>query len=180
MVAAYRYRQWTRFPFAPRHGWRARSFFELTPGAEHEAYDLSLKALDRPEAILRATREVIAAPPEPGRPCETWMDLPGPGLIRLSVPVNSPLEARAREWTRSPDKDYRKVGAATLGHFHSDANVAILKRLLDDPGVTIFTSQNTRGVERTEHVHEVREEAYSILKAWGYEVPGPVRKELVP
>lgn len=181
VVATWRYREWSRFPFAPRTGYRERSFLELTPGAEKSAYDLSLKALNRPEAILRATREAVATPTAAGKLCETWLDLPGSGgLTRLHVPVDSRLEARAREWLRSPDKEFRRQGAAALVYFHSDANAAALKGLLDDPGVWIVHSLDAGRAERVERAYLVREEAYSVLKAWGYDTARPPRRGPLP
>lgn len=180
VVAKWHYREWSRFPFAPRTGYRERSFLELAPGAESPAYDLSLKALDGPEAILRATREAIATPPAPGKLCDSWVDLPGDGLIRLTVPIDSRLEARARGWVRSPDRDFRRLGAANLMYFRSDTNVAILRGLLDDPGVSTVHFLDSRRAERIERVHVVREEAYSVLRAWGYEVPRPLPREPLP
>ncbi len=179
VVAMWRYKEWTRFPFAPRTGYPERSILELAPGSSSKAYDLSLKALDGPEAILRATREAIAAPRGPEKPCDSWIDLPGQALIRLTVPIDSRLEARARGWVRSPDKDLRQLGAANLVYFHTDANVAILRDLLDDPGTSDVQSLDDRRVERVERVHVVREEAHSILRAWGYDVPRPPTRVLL-
>jgi hypothetical protein len=52
------------------------------------------------------------------------------------------LEARARQWVRSEDKDVRREGASALVFFPSDANAAILMGLLDDPASWNFVIQD--------------------------------------
>jgi hypothetical protein len=76
-------------------------------------------------------------------------------------------------------KDVRREGASALVPFPSDANAAIVKGLLDDPASwSVVIHEGDR--EREERVYSVREEATSVLKAWGYEVPRPVLREPIP
>jgi hypothetical protein len=95
------------------------------------------------------------------------------------VPVDSRLEAQARKWLGSADKDLRVLGASALVYFRSDENAGMLKGLLNDPA----TSEHqiiARGAERRERVFEVRAEAWSVLDAWGYHVSQPVTRILIP
>jgi hypothetical protein len=180
VISRWRYRRFARFPLAPRHGGPKGSFIALDPAARPGAYTLDLKALTRPEEVIRATKDAIKAAPPPGKLCEYWFTLPGSGgLTRLSAPIDARLEARARQWVRSDDKDTRREGAAALVLFQSDANAAILKGLLDDSAswnVVFFEGAR----ERRERVYSVREEADSVLKAWGYDVPSRVLREPIP
>jgi hypothetical protein len=95
------------------------------------------------------------------------------------VPADARLEAKALRWIRSDDKDVRREGASAMELFPSDANAAILKGLLDDPASwDVLMHEGAR--DREERVYSVREEATSILEAWGYEVPPRVLREPVP
>jgi hypothetical protein len=180
VVSRTRLRRFARFPLSPRKGWAKGSFVELDPAATPGAYTLDLKPITRPEEILRATRDAIAAPPSPGKLCDYSFDLPHEvGWRRLTVPGDARLEAKALQWIRSDDKDVRREGASALVLFPSDANAAVLKGLLDDPASwDIVIDEGAR--EREERVYSVREEAASVLKAWGYEVPRRVLREPIP
>ena len=179
-VAQFRQPEYGRFPFAPRHGDRKLSFIALDPKGAGPAYTLDLRALTSPEEILRATRAALAMPPEPGRRCSSWLRFPGHGdLLRVTVPIDSRLEAKAGEWVRSEVKDLRREGAKALMFYRSDANASIFKGLLDDPNSWNATTQE-RGVEHHFRWYWVREEAYDVLVAWGYDVPRPVLKEDLP
>jgi hypothetical protein len=179
-VAHFRQPEYGRFPFAPRHGDRKLSFILLDPKGAGPTYTLDLRKLTRPEEILEATRAAIALPREPGKPCSSWLRFPEHGdLLRVTVPVDSRLEAKAREWTRSEDKELRREGAKALMFYRSDANASILKGLLADPD---FWNANTekRGVVHHFRWYWVREEAHGVLASWGYDVPRPVFREEQP
>jgi hypothetical protein len=180
VVSRTRLRRFARFPLSPRKGWSKGSFVELDPDVRPGAYTLDLKPITRTDEILRATREAVAAPPAPAKLCSYWFDLPhAVGWTRLSVPIDARLEAKALQWIRSDDKDVRREGASALVLFPSDANAAILMGLLDDPASWDFVIHEGAR-EREERVYSVREEATSVLKAWGYEVPRRVLREPIP
>jgi hypothetical protein len=178
LVASSRDPEYARFPFAPRSGEHLRSFVELDPRGDHPAYTMDLRVLTWPEEILRATEAAIAVPPAPGKRCGIWLDLPGTGgFVRVTVPTDSRLEERARGWVRSEDQDFRLQGATALMSFRSDENATILRGLLDDPGSWDRAIQEGGRFTHTLRVRRVREEAYDVLRAWGYEVPRPVLRE---
>jgi hypothetical protein len=177
-VAHYRQPEYARFLFAPRSGERPHSFVELDLNGGQGAYTADLQVLTRPNEIVRATKAAIAAPPGPGRPCSAWLRFPGKGdLLRVTVPVDARLETRAHAWARSADKELRREGASALMFFRSDANVAVLQRLLDDPGAWSVAVQEGGRIVRHERWYAVREEAYRILRAWGNDVPRTIFRE---
>jgi hypothetical protein len=181
LAAIFRVPKFARFSFAPRTGHAKGSFLELHPDAERRAYTLDIKELAQPDEILKAVRGAIAAPTPPGKLASSWISFPGHGdLLRVTVPVDSRLEARAREWTQSADKDIRREGATALGFFRSDANVAILNGLLEDPGAWDHAMEEGGRIVRRVRVYSVREQAYSVLKAWGYDVPEPLLRQPIP
>ena len=165
----------------PKLSWRTKlSFVLLDPKGAGPAYTRDLRKLTRPEEILEATRAAIALPREPGKPCSSWLRFPGHGdFLRVTVPVDSRLEAKAREWTRSEDKELRREGAKALMFYRSDANASILKGLLADPNFWNATTEE-RGVVHHFRWYWVREEAYGVLDSWGYDLPRPVFKEDQP
>ncbi len=164
-------RPYARFPLAPRTGQRKGSLIELDAAAGTPTYSLDLRPIRRPEEVLRAAKDAIATPSAPGtKPCDYSFMLPGLDLRNLTVPVDARLEARARQWARSDDKDLRRLGAAALVFFPSDANAEILRGLLDDPASWEHVIQE--GVRlRRKRTYSVRWEASSVLQAWGYDVP---------
>lgn len=155
-----------RFPLAPWSGFREESLIELRADAVPILFSMEPKQLKGTEAILAVTRAAIAFQPThpPGE--EYRFTLPWPivagsywgerynGGTSLCVPVDSRLEAKAKEWIESQDRAMREAGAAALGHFRSDENVQTLRRLLND---------SASGVRRA---------AEKALRDWGY-VPGP-------
>jgi hypothetical protein len=170
-------RPYARFPLAPRTGHRKGSLIELDAAAETPAYSLDLRPIRRPEEVLRAAKDAIATTSAPGtKPCGYSFMLPGMDLRNLTVPVDARLEAWARQWVRSDDKDLRRLGAAALVFFPSDANAEILRGLLDDPGSWNLVIQESVRL-RKERAYWVREEASSVLRAWGHEVPRGVIRE---
>jgi hypothetical protein len=128
---------------------------------------------------------------------------------RLDVPVGPHLEALARRMIASPGdfiarSDFltptddagrkhvetwlgftrdllRLEGVRALGRFRSDANIATLKSLLDDPAYRGLNKQENgvfvfkEGVPITiGREYYVRKEAYATLRAWGVAVDQPV------
>ena len=177
-VALYRQPEYARFPFAPRSGEPQRSFVDIVPNGGGPAYTADLQALDKPEEILRAVRAAVAGPSGLGMPCSAWLRFPGKGdLLRVTVPVDARLEARGQAWVKSQDKELRREAPSALMFFQSDANVALLRGLLDDPGAWNVGVEEGGRIVRHERWYGVREEAYKLLRAWGIDVPRPVVRE---
>ena len=84
----------------------------------------------------------------------------------LHVPVDDRLEQLARSWVQSKAEWRRHAGVQALGPFKSDANIAILKGMLDDQGSWV-----------SGRVHYIREAAYETLQEWKVPVPKPELKE---
>jgi hypothetical protein len=97
----------------------------------------------------------------------------------LTVPVDSRLEAQARKWDRSADKDIRVLGASALVDFRSNEHADLLEGLLHDPG-NWEHHLVSRGAGRRERVFEVRAPAYAVLDAWGYYVSRLVTSTPLP
>jgi hypothetical protein len=171
--------RYARFEFAPRNGYSQNSFLELDASAESKAYDLTLRPTKSPEATILVVKKAVMAPPRPaGKLCSNWVSVPGRGeLLRLAVPIDDRLEAPARGWIESDDKDFRVAGAGALIYFRSEANRHILQKLLSDAGVWNYVVDNGKQGDREVRVYAIREKAYSILKEWGYDVPPPVLRE---
>jgi hypothetical protein len=179
VVARWHSRKWARYRFAPRTGYRKGSLLELGREGAPSAYALDLRALARSEPILEATRNAIHGPSSTATLFSHSFMIPGDGLKRLTVPVDSRLEAQARRWVASNDKDTRVLGVSALVYFRSDENAEILRGLLNDPA-TWEQHLVSGAVERRERVFAVREEAYSVLDAWGYHVSHPVTRIPLP
>jgi hypothetical protein len=86
----------------------------------------------------------------------------------LVVPVNGRLEQLARVWVRSKEEWLRAAGVKALGEFKSEANVAILKSMLDD---------RAWWGEEKERVYYIREAAYKTLREWNVAVEKPTLRE---
>ena len=98
----------------------------------------------------------------------------------ITLPVAPPLEETARRMINAPEEfipgggpldprthyDVRTAGLRCLRHFKSDANIALLKRLLDDP------TEDPRTVYPPLR-SPIRFRAHYQLKAWGVDVPKP-------
>jgi hypothetical protein len=179
VVARWLSRKWARYPFAPRTGYRKGSFLELGRQGTTTCYTLELRALAGTEPTLEATRNAILGPVSTARLYSHTLMIPGENLKRLTVPVDSRLEAQARKWIASADKNLRVLGASALIYFRSDENAKLLKSLINDPAS--WEHQLVSEVaERRERVFEVREEAWSVLDAWGVQVSHPVTRIPVP
>jgi len=142
---------------------------------------MDFKLLQRSEDLLKLVREAAQEAPKPksivlGIPHETeafrklWR---GSGVV-IVVPVNSRLEARAREWYQSKDLVYRVTGIDALGQFQSDDNIRLMKSLLDN-------AETCEGVSdgKSFRWYPLRIAAYEALQQWGIQVKKPVTKEPV-
>ena len=92
---------------------------------------------------------------------------------RIYLPVDRELEANARKWLKSENKDRRWVGARALIYFKSDENAAILKTMLDDDAAwgRIDMLHMTRIFWPYSPKFLVRWEAWHTLAGWGFDVP---------
>ncbi len=171
-------RRYVRFSVAPRSGYVSDSFLELADDAKTPAYTLALQRLKKPEEVLQAVKQPLAAPQEPGQLHECSIRLPNRGnLDTLTVPIDARLEEAARQWVLSKEMDFREEGAIALLYFQSKANADLLKGLLDDPGfITLVKDKGGRAVDDT-RIYRVRENAWQVLQAWGIDVPRPVIRE---
>jgi len=88
----------------------------------------------------------------------------------MVVPVDSALEGLARKWVRSEDLDLRRDAVRALGHFENDENIALVRKMLDDPGFYIS------GASR---IYDVRKAAYAVLQKWGVDAAEPIVEEPV-
>jgi len=95
----------------------------------------------------------------------------------LSVPADQHLEKRAQDYVRSDNPHRRSEGVQALVYFQSDENLALVKPLLNDQGLTY--SQPADGENAGYRIYGVRHAAYETLKAWGIEVAEPVYREAV-
>jgi len=89
------------------------------------------------------------------------------------VPIDADLEHWAQSAVNSKRDTERQDAARALGYFPSDANAALLKRLLDDPAVM-------RPYYRSDLYYFVRDTARDSLQRMGRKAPEPSsRKETV-
>jgi len=101
--------------------------------------------LTKPEAILKYLEKTLAAIPKNATPRSIKVDVPGDtpahkrlwedGSNELIIPVDDATEALGQDWCKARSPGRRRDGARILGQFKSEKNIAILKSLLDDPGV---------------------------------------------
>ena len=165
---------------------------ELLP-EKLEVMTADVRLLRDPEAVIRAARAAVTRLPAnikrvhtfdlqvprnviKGTSWETYYDTGG--HLRLSVPVDQHLEKRAQDSVRSGDPHQRAEGAKALAYFKSDENIALVRPLLNDPGVTWLEPayESTAG----ERIFGVRCSAYETLTAWGINVKQPAFREVVP
>lgn len=148
----------------------------LADGALY-AYTLDLRELAEPKEILQVTRAAITAAEGQRLTSTTIQTSGGPGWITRTVPVDERLEKQALQWTQVKSWEHRKVAAQVLELFYSEANVAVLRQLLTDPGFYDVT-----GLQETpdHRYYPVREAAAETLKALAVEFPPPVIREPLP
>jgi hypothetical protein len=183
-------RRYARCEFAPRTGRRDGSVLVLDSEDGASVFTLAQDVLSKPQEIIRATKAAVAVRQEQARLCNHSFMLPADlvretswaktgGGVKLSVPIDARLEAQARQWIKSKDGPLRVKGAEAFIYFRSDANAATLKTLLDDAYSSEVERYQDRVVKR-ERVYQVREAAFTVLEAWGVEVPDVVIRESLP
>jgi len=96
------------------------------------------------------------------------------------VPVDAQLERSAVARIVSKDPPWRiREAIDSLQYFKSDANISLLKSLLNDPASNTSTrAESNNGIELREF--PVRKQAYDLLKKWSVSVDPPVLTEEVP
>lgn len=107
-----------------------------------------------------------------------------PGEILSSdglPPPKDDAERKFREnWQRGMEASLRREGVTALRPFKSDANIALLRPLLDDPASwrrTRYEGDLTIDLGRE---YYVRKAAYEVLREWGVAVAKPVIDEPPP
>jgi hypothetical protein len=188
-------------------GWKERSSRLLVATKEHapeetavielvpdklEVMTADVKLLREPEAVIRAARAAVTRLPANIKRVHTF-DLEVPrevvagtnwekyydtsGHLRLSVPVDQQLEKRAQDYVRSENPHRRGEGVRALAYFKSDENIALVRPLLNDLGITYL--QPAYEDKAGERLYGVRYSAYETLKSWGIDVERPVFREPV-
>lgn len=169
----------------------ATTVIELTPG-RMEVMSAEIKLLRDPDDVIKIAKETVRRMPAAVKRIHTF-DLQVPrkivagtewekyyntgGHLRLSVPVDKKLEKRAQDYVRSEEPHKRGEGARALVYFKSDENLALVRPLLEDPGITyVQPAYEDKGEER---VYGARYAAYRTLKSWGVDVEEPVIREEV-
>ena len=101
----------------------------------------------------------------------------------INLPVDAELEANAKKWAMSKNRDRRWVAARALLYFKSDENAAILRTMLGD--VAVWSKEEVAKLIRNLRFghnpqHLVRWEAWHVLAAWGEQVPKVEFREATP
>jgi hypothetical protein len=143
-------------------------------------FSMDFSVLDEEDKIIEAVKAAVARRDKaPAR--LLWIRMPYEVAARsgkagdanqLGVPVNSRLEELGRGWVGSKEAWLREASVQALAPFKSEANAAILKRLLDDKASWIETKDG-----RQERVYHIREAAYKTLQEWKVAVPQPLLRE---
>jgi hypothetical protein len=143
-------------------------------------FSMDFSILDEEDKIIEAVKaEVARRDKAPAR--LLWIRMPyevaarsgkAGGANQLGVPVNSRLEELGRGWVGSKEAWLREAGVQALTQFKSEANAAILKRLLDDEASWIELKDGSE-----ERVYYIREVAYKTLQDWKVPVPRPLLRE---
>jgi hypothetical protein len=93
---------------------------------------------------------------------------------QLTLPINGRLEQLAHGWVAAKDGWLRQAGVQALSPLKSEANIAILKGMLDDRATSIEHRAND---DHTERVYYVREAAWKTLRDWKVPVPDVILRE---
>ncbi len=136
------------------------------------------EVLRKPEQVIQAARDAIQRHPGVTRITTCLKPLPAElvkpniyiGGVALVVPADAALEKWALRQLRSKDPQQRSQAVIVLRRFPSDANVARLRVLLDDPGFVLY--QSAAG-EKKHKSYIVRKCAYETLIAWGLKPEQP-------
>jgi hypothetical protein len=147
-------------------------------------YTLDFVKLTGRTEILKAARQAVAAGASASKSHNLDVPVSSPAYgalwagsaVWLVAPIGAKLEKLGQQWTASSDVSQREEGVKALAHFRSAANVALLRKLLADPGfVEISASQRPR-VRR----FIVRAAAHQTLISWGVSVKQPVLDRPAP
>ncbi len=164
---------------------------ELVPD-KVEVMTADVTLLRDPEAVIRQARTAVNRLPANIKRVRTFeLQVPREivagtswekyyttgGHLLLSVPVDQHLEKRAQDYVRSKSPHRREEGARALVYFKSDENLALVKPLLNDHGITY--SQPADGDKAGERIYGARYSAYRTLKSWGIEVEQPMFRDAV-
>jgi hypothetical protein len=145
-------------------------------------FSMDFRVLDETDKIVDAVK-VEAARRYKGRARLIWIPMPRDMAARsgssgdanqLGVPVNARLEELGRAWIRSKENWLRQNGVLALAQFKSEANAALLKRLLNDEAQWI---EHRASDDHKERVYYIREAAYKALHEWKVPVPKPLLRE---
>jgi hypothetical protein len=157
-------------PMTLRAGaWGESGWVCLTCKRPARAFTMGAEVLEGRAAVLAAVKEGIgrrgataSAKIEVDVSSPAGRALYGGSAVWLYEPVDARYEAWAHAATRSKQVEVRAAGATALGLFRSDANVALLRRLLRDPGTAVTELDG-----RSWRVWPVRREALLVLTRWG-------------
>jgi hypothetical protein len=157
---------------------------ETTNRVPKPVFSMDFRVLDKSNKIVEAVK-VEAARRYKGRARLIWITMPRDVAARsgrsgdanqLGVPVNARLEELGRVWVRAKEDWLRQAGVLALAPFQSEANAALLKRLLDDKARCV---EHRGDADPGERVYYIREAAYKTLQAWKISVPKPFLREPV-
>jgi len=146
-----------------------------------------MQVLHDPDEILAAAESAIKGHPGVGRVntfpkmlLNETMGLNNGTPPLALVPVDAHLESWARAVLLGPahpslDAALRPEAVRALEYFQSEGNVSLLRTLLNDPANVTQAAEFNLGVEvRT---YPVRQEAYTVLKAWKVDAVEPLTRE---
>ncbi|MGH7173417.1 MAG: hypothetical protein ACRELF_05275 [Gemmataceae bacterium] len=157
---------------------------ETTNRIPKPVFSMDFRVLDKSNKIVEAVK-VEAARRYKGQARLIWISMPRDVAARsgrsgdaneLGVPVNARLEELGRVWVGSKEDWLRQAGVLALAPFKSEANVARLKRLLDDKAQWV---EHKEDADPGERVYYIREAAYKTLQKWKVAVPKPFLREAV-
>ena len=167
----------------------ACNVIELVPG-KMEIMTADFKLLRNPEQVIKAARETVLRMPLAIKRINTVrLSVPRKiveetewepyydtgGHLVLTVSADKRLEKRALTYIRSESYMNRYEGVKALRYFKSSKNIALLKSLFKDPGVTLSYYPGPGkelGTETKDYA--VRAVVHQILKSWKVDVEKPV------
>jgi hypothetical protein len=143
-------------------------------------YRMDGMIVDTAEPLLNATREAARftagrAGPAPyyvlprGLPPGDFRRLYANRAEALIVPSDARLESLAQRWLTDRDDSIRAAAPSAIAPFKTPHNIALLRRLLDDPAYIVHV-QNTwtpDPARRELRFHPVRSAAAAQLMNWG-------------
>jgi hypothetical protein len=165
--------------------------------APKRIYTMDLAVLTDKAAVLKAFRDATsfsAGNPKPEKlkikvsmSSPVFYDLYGGSSVFITVPIDSRLNALARKWIRSNDRELKEDAVMAFSYFKDDLNIVLLKQALKDPAyVTLYpvsfprndsSSKNALKESATKppkRYYSVRAKAYETLQKWGIDVSKPL------